>query len=447
MIHSSKLLSTDNKDTILTITREILEESSSIKRGTLLPVVKKMLSKKKSFLDLAKKQKPPFYILDLQELEQRIFEFKKEFISQIPNIKIYFAMKTNHHPLVLQTMIKNGIGIDISSTREFDLAQKAGSKNMIFTGPGKTEQDLSYVLQKDKNIIILMDSFGELYRLEKAARKLHIQAKAGVRIYTKQHGTWNKFGIPHNDLKQFWRAAKKYSNIDLQGIQFHLSWNENATPYKRVIIELAEYLKENFSKKELNEIRFIDFGGGFRPYESEGTYPKLTPQGIIIKTANDFINKPTDFNDKYFISPSIPIKEFAEEIGRAIQTHLFPLVSCNYFTEPGRILSNNAMHVIIKVIDKKSSKNVITSGGINMIGYERFDYDYFPVINLSQSSTTEHPCTIYGNLCMPDDLWGYYYYGKNIDEGDILLVPYQGCLTYSLAQNFIQPIPPVYILE
>jgi len=442
-----KFLSSDNPIDILRQVEEILSEEPAVETGNLRHVVKKFLKRRESFLNLANKYSTPFYLLDLQELKSSIENFTISFKTFVPKNKVYYAMKTNHHPVILQTIVANGFGLDVSSVREFNLGRDAGCTDMIFTGPGKTIDDLLFVLQKDKNIIIQVDSFGELKRLAKVAKKLNQKIKAGIRIYTKQHGKWNKFGIPLQELKAFWQGAKQYPLIDLRGIQFHLSWNESAKPYQNVIKELAKYLKTNFTQVELNEIKFIDFGGGFRPFQSEGTYPRLIPQGSIIKTANDYKGKTTKFFDKYLISSSITINDFAREIGKAIRMYLDPLVSCEYYTEPGRIISNNAMHIVLKAVDKKTNNNVIMNGGINMIGYERFEYDYFPLINLSQPSLTEHSCTIYGNLCMPDDLWGYYYYGENINEGDILLVPYQGCLTYSLAQNFIQPIPPVYILK
>lgn len=107
------------------------------------------------------------------------------------------------------------------------------------------------------------------------------------------------------------------------------------------------------------------------------------------------------------------------------------------------------MHIALKVVDRKSPRTAILDGGVNAIGWERFSYDYFPVINLTHPGMRERICTLYGSLCLQGemDLWGYSYYGSKLAEGDILVVPYQGHLTYSLAQNFIHPIPPVYIMK
>jgi diaminopimelate decarboxylase len=40
-------------------------------------------------------------------------------------------------------------------------------------------------------------------------------------------------------------------------------------------------------------------------------------------------------------------------------------------------------------------------------------------------------------------VWGYAYFGAEIQTGDILMIPTQGAYTYSLRQTFIKPLPCV----
>ena len=49
-------------------------------------------------------------------------------------------------------------------------------------------------------------------------------------------------------------------------------------------------------------------------------------------------------------------------------------------------------------------------------------------------------------LCTPHDLWGYYLRGRAVRLGDLLCMPFQGAYTYTLAQRFIRPVPPVVAL-
>jgi len=147
------------------------------------------------------------------------------------------------------------------------------------------------------------------------------------------------------------------------------------------------------------------------------------------------------------ILPSMPIDEFATRLSKSLKNHVLKYTDCTIFLEPGRWISHESMHILVKVVDKKSEDIIITDGGTNMIGWERYETDYFPVINLTRPSLQEKPCMIFGSLCTPHDLWGYSYFGEDIKPGDILLIPTQGAYTYSLRQEFIKPIPDVYRLQ
>ena len=144
---------------------------------------------------------------------------------------------------------------------------------------------------------------------------------------------------------------------------------------------------------------------------------------------------------------SAAIEEFASAISDAVRRHLFSHVCCRICTEPGRWLCNDAMHLLLTVVDRKGKDLVITDGGTNAIGWERFETDYFPVINLSRPGLSERACRILGSLCTPHDVWGYCYWGEDIQAGDILLIPTQGAYTYSLRQEFIKPLPTVVLLD
>ena len=413
----------------------------------LSPLVKELLTKKNKILKLTKKYQTPFYLLDEQELKESIGTFSQAFNQFLPGCESYYAMKVNHHPYIIKTVLKRGFGLDVSSERELKIALSYGAKKIVFTGPAKEIAGLDLAVRNNKKVIVNIDSFQELVRLAAVTKKRKQEVRAGVRIFCHHYGPWNKFGIPLSDLKKFWLQAKRYPLIKLGGLHFHVSWNKDVLPYQESMAEIARYLKNNFSLAQRQQIKFFDFGGGFRPYQSEGYYPWHTPQGQLIKAANDYFGKETKFKPRYLIIEAATISEYAKGIASAINKYLKPLLQCTYITEPGRIICNNAMHIVLKITDIKDNNIVIADGGTNIVGWERFEYDYFPLINLSHPSLKEIDCLIYGSLCLPQDFWGYYCYAKKINEGDIILVPYQGGLTYSIAQNFIRPIPESYLLK
>jgi diaminopimelate decarboxylase len=140
------------------------------------------------------------------------------------------------------------------------------------------------------------------------------------------------------------------------------------------------------------------------------------------------------------------IERFARELAKALERSVFPHVACRIWLEPGRWLCNDAMHLLVTVVDRKDPDLVITDGGTHAIGWERFEHDYFPVINLTRPDISEQECLILGSLCTPHDVWGKTYCGSDIQVGDVLLIPNQGAYTYGLRQGFIKPLPQSVVL-
>ncbi len=429
------------------IVSKLLAEKNSDESGQLLNVYHQALAMKTRVKKLTDKNQTPFYLFDPVGLEQSISEFKKAFDKYLPNHQDYYAMKANPFPELLKIILKRGLGLDVSSGRELQIALDYGAKKLIFTGPGKTEAELKFAVKHRDRVIILIDSFSELNRLAKLLKGKNIKIRAGVRVFTKFHGPWTKFGIDFKELAKFWQEAQKYPQLELQGIHCHMSWSESAKPFGEMIGEIGKYLKSNFSDEMKATLRFIDLGGGFCPEKTDGYYPWTIPQGEIIKIAAEYQGKKPEFAEKYYLTETANIISYAQGIALAIKNNFSGLKSCQYFFEPGRILATKAMHLVFRVIDVKSKDSVILDGGINMAGWESYLYNYCPVINLTHPAAKEIKVTLYGSLCAPDDILGFYCYASKISEGDLLIMPNQGAYTYTWAQNFIKAIPPVYNLK
>ncbi len=392
-------------------------------------VVEIILSRKKNFLNLVKKYNTPFYVYDQEGLDESINRFVASFKKYIPKFQSYYAVKLNHHPLIIRRAVEKGMGLDVASVRELNIALNAKATKIVYYSPAKNEEDLKYALKYADKVRIHIDSFNELRLLGKLASKLKIKIDVGVRINIPAHGLWTKYGIPLQQLKRFWDEASGYKSLKLNSVHFHQSRNKNTFFYTNTIRELALYLSKHFSPDQLKSIKYIDFGGGFEPHQSEGIIEdggKSWPKYKIVKTP--------------------PIEEYAEAIGNSIKKYLDPIIDAAYLSEPGRYICNNAMHIALSVADIKDKENCILDGGVNMVGWQRFEREYFPLISITHPSKKERQFRMWGNLCTTWDVWGYYYYGSKLEQKDIIIVPNQGALTYSLAQSFISEIPAVHAL-
>lgn len=421
----------------------LFDEAHAYPTGDLAHVAAQILEQRDAILEATANRPTPLYLFDRQGFTAALGSFARAFGERLPAHQPFYAVKSNHHPLVVEEAAAQGYGLDVSSGRELRQALASCSGPILFSGPAKSDDDLALALAHADRTIVNLDSFRELERLGQATSRLGRSIRAGIRISTDHHGAWSKFGIPLRELPRFWRAARAFPRVELQGIQFHLSWNRDGKPYQRIIEDLGRALESGLTAAERAGIAFIDVGGGYRPHRLEGYYPGDHPLGEVIRAADAYYGEETGFTHPYYIKDSIPIEEYAREIGAALDRHLRPLVDCAYYTEPGRIVSTYAMHIALRVVDKKSDDLVIVDGGINMVGWERYLHIYCPVVNLSRPAMREIPVRIGGSLCDCEDLWGFHCYGDGIEEGDILVVPFQGAYTFCVAQDFIRPIPEV----
>ncbi len=394
------------------------------------------------YLQVLSNHPAPLYLQDASVLRARAAQLREAFQAVLPSVGFYYAVKSNNHPDISETLIKAGFGLDVSSGIELEMALKLGARDIVFSGPGKTAQELRLAVSNTDRVVILMDSFGELSRLEDIAAQLNKKIHCGVRLNSNPDGLWRKFGIPVSDLQKFWEQTSRCSHVKLIGLQFHSSWN--LSPHKQ--IDFIATLGKALAQMPLlfqTQLEFIDIGGGYWPSQGEWLQPAGTLEGRLCEALGQSAG-PVDSHHRL---PAVPIEEFAEKLGAAIHKHLFSVVSCRICLEPGRWICNDAVHLLLSVVDKKAPDLVITDAGTNTVGWERFENDYFPILNLTRPSLDEKPCLILGALCTPHDIWGYMYFGNDIQVGDILMIPTQGAYTYSLRQNFIKPLPAVHTIH
>ncbi|WP_437949550.1 alanine racemase [Sorangium sp. So ce296] len=426
---------------------QLLDDEHAYPTGNLDHIAAKILEKRGAILDVAAGRATPFYLYDREYFRSALAEFVAAFGAHLPGHRPFYAVKSNPHPGVIEEAVRHGFGLYVSSGRELRQGLAIPGCPILFSGPAKLLEELHLAVLHADRVIVNIDSFRELERLGELAARLGRSIRAGVRVPVEHHSAWSKFGIPLAELPRFWRAAREHPLVELQGIQLHLSSHRDLAAYEGIIEQLGRFLERELTAEERASIAFVDVGGGYWPHRVEGYSPELHPLGKVIRAADAHYGQDTEFAQAYYLRESFPLEEYARALGGAIDLHLRPLLDCVYYTEPGRIVSTYAMHIVLTVMDKKSEDLVIVDGGVTMVGAPRYLHTYCPVINLSRPAMREIPVRIGGSLCDSEDFWGFRCYGERIEEGDVLIVPLQGAYTFCLAQDFVRPIPPVVELD
>ena len=120
--------------------------------------------------NLAKKYKTPLYCYSYKRLRENIINFKKSFKNLNPII--CFAVKANTNLKLLKEINKLNLGADVVSVGELIKALKAGikPKKIVFSGVGKTSEELSFAIDK-KILLINTESKSEIFEIEKLAKQ------------------------------------------------------------------------------------------------------------------------------------------------------------------------------------------------------------------------------------------------------------------------------------
>ncbi len=422
------------------VVQSLLQERAPVlPEAVLQAFVEPFFRRRQEFLLPLNELSTPLYLFEPEVLRKRSLLFQAAFQAQFENSAFYYAVKSNNYAEISRLLMTTGFGLDVSSGLELEMAVALGSRNIIFSGPGKTRAELEMAVRESERLIVLVDSFQELSILGQVAGAMQKEVRIGVRLTDNPNGLWRKFGILPGLLPDFIKEADCFKNIRFEGLQVHTSWNLDAKAQVKFIVSLNDLLNQ-LPVESRRQISFIDLGGGYWPEQGEWLQPAATRAGLL----RNALGLRPEGNEAHYCFDARPIGEFAEQLGRAIKKHVLPHIpGCRICFEPGRWLCNDAMHILMTVIDKKSDDLVITDAGTNAVGWERFETDYFPVLNLSRPALSEKPCHVLGSLCTPRDIWGYNYWGEDIQIGDVLLIPTQGAYTYSLRQNFIKPLPEI----
>lgn len=421
---------------------KLLSSRASVLAPHLLRTyIQSLLKKRDVLLESARRFGTPQYFFDEPALAQSLSSFHKIFSKHLGRFRIFYAVKSNSFPGLCKTVSEAGHGLDVSSGQELTMALSLGSRNILFSGPAKTDTELGLAIQNRDKVTLLMDSAAEMERVAGLAQESDlgdIPLKVGFRLRGQHHGIWGKFGVPPERFPDLFIRALTVKGLDPQGIQFHTSWNMGPEAQVKMIERVGACVKA-LPESSQRRLKFLDIGGGYWPERGEWLNPQNTLSGKLLQILDpDFQFKP-----RHYYHPAKPLECFAREISAAFRSQGRPLSGLEIFMEPGRWVSTPAMHVLVKVLDKKEATVVIADGGINLLGWERPLFEFSPLLNLTRPSLREFSVRVFGNLCTPMDIWGASLFGEGVENGDVLLVPDQGSYTYSLRQSFIKPIARV----
>ncbi|MBF9128545.1 acyl-CoA dehydrogenase family protein [Plantactinospora sp. S1510] len=352
------------------------------------------------------------YVYDLDDVLAAAGELR----SAVPSgSQLYYSLKANPHPAVAGVLAECGFRAEVSSVGELDQARRAGfsAAEAIFTGPGKTEQDLRSAITRGVRTFSC-ESVNDLRRLEGQAFQAGEPPRVLLRINGLDTGnasglrmanTSSQFGLTPDDIE---RALAQARTVRVVGMHFYTI--SNAQDAQALVNEhlfnlgAAHRLAGEFGIP----LDLLDLGGGFAsPYARPGSRP-----------------------DYRALRPAVEAE--AARLGLTGTTLAF---------ESGRFLVGGSGSLLTEVVDVKQSRSktyVVLASGINhlggMSGLRRLPPASAVFENLTPPQGEPEPVTLVGPLCTPVDILSAQSAMPRPRIGDVLRVPNVGAygLTASL---------------
>ncbi len=223
-------------------------------------------------LELAGEFGTPLYVFDEAGLRQQCRTFKTEFGQRYPDTVVSYSPKAFTSQAMVKLVEEEGLHLDVVTGGEIGIARSVGFpvEKMHFPGNNKSAEELEMALEYGIGHIVV-DNLPELNMLREIAgsRKVSIllRLNPGIDPHTHKYNATgivdSKFGLTRATWDEAVATALSASNLDVDGLHFHLGSGIHETePYEKaieVVLEYAAYIKQRHNF----ETRVLSIGGGF----------------------------------------------------------------------------------------------------------------------------------------------------------------------------------------
>tara|TARA_B100000989_G_scaffold102524_1_gene74979 strand:+ start:4888 stop:6120 length:1233 start_codon:yes stop_codon:yes gene_type:complete len=373
---------------------------------------------------ILKGKQTPIYIYSVDQIKKNIKEIQTSFKKAQP--LICFAIKANSNINILKVLKKKNIGADVVSIGELKLALKAGIKpnKIVFSGVGKTEQEIKFAIQKEI-LSINAESSNEIELINKISGKLKKQTNIGIRLnpnivaktnkkITTGNKT-NKFGVTIENFYNIITNKEKFENLNIHLLSVHIgSQIKDILAYKKVIKLIDNILIKLKEKK--HSISYIDLGGGMSiPY----------------------FKKDSKFN----------FKKFGIEVDKFFKKHQKKIIF-----EIGRYLTGNCGFIISKIIYIKKINDrffVILDAGMNDMARSAIYESFHEIIPLKKNRKKfVKKIEFVGPICESSDTFGIYNNYFLLNEGEYVCITNCGAYGRTLSSNYnMRPLIEEIIID
>jgi len=359
----------------------------------------------------------PVYVYDAYKIRSQYERLIKAFAA-VPSLRINYAMKALSNGSILKLMRKLGAGLDTVSIQEVKLGLHAGfaPEQIIFTPNGvsmeEIEEAASLGVQLNIDNLSILEQFGSKYPQVPVCIRINPHVMAGGNSKISVGHIDSKFGISIHQVPHILRIVEN-TKMHINGIHMHTGSDILDID---VFLYAAEILFD--AAKHFRELKFIDFGSGFKvPYKEGDIQTDIEELGE--KLSQRFL-------------------EFCKLYGRDL-TLAF---------EPGKFLVSEAGFFLVKVNVVKQTTSTVFAGidsGFNHLIRPMFYGATHFIENISNPEGKKRFYSVVGYICETDTFASNRQIAE-ISEGDILCFRNAGAYCYTMASNYNSRPRPAEVL-
>ena len=359
----------------------------------------------------------PVYVYDANKISAQYERLTKAFAA-VPSLRINYAMKALSNVSILKLMRKLGAGLDTVSIQEVKLGLHAGfvPEQIIFTPNGvsmeEIEEAASLGVQLNIDNLSILEQFGSKHPQVPVCIRINPHVMAGGNSKISVGHIDSKFGISIHQIPHILRIVEN-TKMHINGIHMHTGSDILDID---VFLYAAEILFD--TAKHFRELKFIDFGSGFKvPYKEGDIQTDIEELGE--KLSQRFL-------------------EFCKLYGRNL-TLAF---------EPGKFLVSEAGFFLVKVnVVKQTTSTVFAQidSGFNHLIRPMFYGATHYIENLSNPEGKKRFYSVVGYICETDTFASNRQIAE-ITEGDILCFHNAGAYCYTMASNYNSRLRPAEVL-
>lgn len=354
----------------------------------------------KPYRRLVEQHGSPLLVLDCTVLRRSYRDLK----SALPNVDLYYAIKSLPDRTALSTLAREGAGFDVATSGELDLLRSidANPAATIHTHPIKHDRDISAALQFGCSTFVV-DNIDELRKFSKHRLPLEILLRVSFRSKDASCDLSRKFGCALKDVPYLLTEAAKLG-IVVKGLSFHVGSQSMSSDAHVEAINACKTFFANTSIAGAARLEVLDIGGGF----------------------------PVDYARRGF-----DLNAFCKPINAALADYPRHV---RIIAEPGRVLSAPAMISISTVVGRAKRDGLfwyyLDDGVYGAYSGQIYDHVRYPLTLFSDDPSSVHAGVLAGPSCDSIDVITEGAALPLMHIGDIVVGEKMGAYTLATAGEF-----------